>query len=162
MNAHVPEADPIGLSTSVVRVEESELPPGGPELAIALLAAGHDAVERYRSGGEEPLPENEPLVGLVRIDGLNSPDELRVTDAVRSGARFVLTIELRRFTGLLGANLVRTGLAEARLGPLPAGAYEVEATVVTLEFAEWGRPETAGHVSVRSLGRAFRVVSWDR
>lgn len=124
------------LPASVHRVDPD------PVVAIATEASGATPLERYRAAGRGPWTARQRLVVLVRLDDVSSPDVVEVT-AERKGKRIAVTIEVRRYTGPLAANVVTTPLVEVELGRLAAGRYEVRVDETILEFDDLDRPDLA-------------------
>lgn len=121
--------------------------PRPQRVVIVELASGDSVLERFRAGQlpARVLRPNQPLVVILQVPQLNSPDRLAVTRAAHDRARIRVDIERHEFTGPLAANVVSDGYIEVQLGALPKGTYRVELRERKLSFAIIDKPETAGN-----------------
>jgi hypothetical protein len=131
-------------------VEQVQFPPeaalsAAPRIIVAEAAVGTSPLDRYRTSltRRGALRAGAPLVALVRIDDLATPDTITAREATRAGQRFTLTIVVRRFSGTLFANVETTGLVQADLGRLASGRYELEVEETVLSFDDIQHPERA-------------------
>jgi hypothetical protein len=99
--------------------------PVQPMLAIVPVGAGTTPLERHRSRIIASPDAGTPVVALVELPPINSPDVVKVVDAHLAGSTISIAIETRRFVGPLRANVVTVPLIEIELGRLPAGDYTV-------------------------------------
>jgi hypothetical protein len=95
-----------GMTTDITRLSVQEFPEDGPSLVVVPLDAGDTPAARYLQHATvvDTLPGGRPLVAVVRTAPLSTPDEIRVTGASRDGQTFMITLEIRRYTGALFAN----------------------------------------------------------
>ena len=147
------------LTAQISWVGHGLLANSGPTVVLTPIQSGDAPAERYQRGGANARADSGPLVVITRIDKLNSPDELRVLSASRSGSQIRLRLELRRFTGILGANVVRTALIEVELGVLPPGTYEFERTLEAKTVRSWGASEQVGSPEVNSTTQILQVLA---
>jgi len=68
------------------------------------------------------IAANTPLVALVRLTEANQPDVI-TADAKRDGQTITITIDTRRYDGVLTRNVAWVPLVEVELGALPPGNY---------------------------------------
>src|SRR5262249_16982592 len=148
-----------GMQTGRTELSTSELPPGGAAIVVAPAPAGTAPAERYRraSSAGSPLPAGTPLVALVRSGALSTPDTVEVRESSRDGDTFRLTLDVRRYTGPISANVEREVLVEADLGSLPAGQYAVVVTTTTVEFQDQQHPDRSGNLSTADGRLEFDV-----
>ncbi len=128
-------AAPTKLSSTVARITPE------PGVVVVPASSGKTTLERFRSGATPT--SGTPLVVIVRLPDLNSPDVVAVTKAQRDGTKVTVRIETRRFTGPLAANVVTTPLVEVALGTLPPATYHIDIEERVLRFSKFGKPETA-------------------
>ena len=137
------------MNTSRVELEPGELPTGGASIVVAATDAGSTPADRYRNGARpaRPLAAGKRLVALVRSGRLSTPDTCEVSDTSRDGNTFRLTLDVRRYTGPIAANVERELLVEADLGALSAGHYAVVVTTTALDFQDRQHPERTANPS---------------
>jgi len=99
--------------------------------------------------------ENGKPVLLFPVDGLNSPDRVRVLAADWFESRIEVRLEVTRFEGLLGANQIRTALVEVDLGSLPDGEFLVKLQKEVKMYSDLAHPELARRDGDEAL--EFRV-----
>ncbi len=128
-------AGPTPLTSTVTRV------PLDPPAVIVPVSAGKTPLARYRSGAKPS--SGTPLVLIVRLSELNSPDVVAVTTAQRDGTKIVVRLETRRYQGPLAGNVVTTPLVEIALGTPPRGTYDIDLEEQILSFSKVGAPDTA-------------------
>jgi len=128
-------AAPVPLTSTIERA------PLDPAVVVVPASSGKTTLERYRSGAK--ATSGTPLVVIVRLPDLNSPDTVTVTTAQRDGNAIKVAIETRRFDGRLGANVVTTPLVEIALGNLPKATYSIDIEERVLGFTKLGAPQTA-------------------
>jgi len=140
---------PQRMNTNRVELKPGELPAGGAAIVVAAADAGATPAERYRSGARSgaSLAAGRRLVALVRTGPLSTPDTCEVSDAARDGNTFRLTLDMRRYTGPISANVERELLVEADLGALSPGHYTVVVTTTALEFQDRQHPERTANPS---------------
>jgi len=127
------------LATTVTRIDVE------PTLVVVPESAGATPEQRYRAAPAGRLPAATPLVLLIRLPPANSPDQIRVVSAERTGRTIRVRLETRRFTGPLAGNDVTAPLIEVALGRLPAGRHEVRVDETLLTFDRYDAPQTAAH-----------------
>lgn len=137
-----------GMKTSRTEVNAGALPPG-PSVVVVTADAGTSTVDRYRRAGQpgDPLPSGPLLLAIVRSGPLSTADTLDVSDLSKNGSTFRLTLDWRRYTGPISANVEREVLVEAELGTLSAGRYVIVVTTTTLEFRDRQHPERTANPS---------------
>ena len=94
---------------------------------------------------------------IFPIDGLNSPDIIRVLAADWIESRIEVRLEVTRFEGLLGANLVRTALVEVELGSLPDGEFRVKFLKDGKAYSDLAHPEAATRDGSESFEFTVRI-----
>jgi hypothetical protein len=131
------------MKTDRVEIRLGELPAGGASIVVAAADAGSTPAERYRNGARPgaSLPAGKRLVALVRSGPLSTPDTCEVKDASSDGNTFQLTLDIRRYTGPISANVERELLVEADLGTPTPGHYAVIVTTTALDFQDRQHPE---------------------
>lgn len=137
------------MKTDLVEIRPGELPASGASIVVAVADAGSTPVERYRNGARPgaSLPAGKRLVALVRSGPLSTPDTCEVKDVSSDGNTFRLTLDMRRYTGPISANVVRELLVEADLGAPAAGRYAVVVTTTALDFQDRQHPERTANPS---------------
>src|SRR5262249_2736502 len=118
------------------------LPPKGPAIAIAAADAGSTPAERYRQAPHPgtSMPAGQPLVAIARSGRMWTADTLEVSESASDGGTFPITLDYRKCTGPVSANVEREVLVEAELGALTAGQYAVVVTRTMLEFQDRQHP----------------------
>jgi hypothetical protein len=126
---------------------------------VCRREAGATPESRYANAGPaaQVFSREVFLVGILRSEELASADQIRVTANSRRDHAFELAVEIRRFTGDLGANVVTVAFVEMDLGALEPGDYEFAAEVITLQFDQYGHPETASNPSRQDYRVEFQV-----
>jgi hypothetical protein len=125
------------LTSTVTRL------PVEPTVALAAASSGKTPLERYHAATTGPYTTGTPLILIIRIPVVNSPDVVAVTDAHRDGSKISVAIETRRFDGPLAANEVTTPLVEVVLGTMPKGTYTIDVAERVLHFTKYDAPQTA-------------------
>jgi hypothetical protein len=135
------------MNTNVVKLAITALPTQGPSLVVTILDVSKTITARYvqATSAAGPFPEGQPLVAIIRIEPLATPDRLQVAHTERDGSTFKISLQRRRFTGTLLANVVTVALIEVELGPLARGTYRVTVSETVLEFRDLHHPESAGN-----------------
>jgi hypothetical protein len=139
------------MKSSIAPVPAGGLPAGGPRMMITERHAGLTPLSAYRQHVAAPVQcrAGQPLVAIVRIGPLATPDQVAVIRSQRKGSEFRVAVEIRHYDGALFANDPWIALVQVELGPLMPGAYELWVEETTLRFADLGHPETAtGPVTV--------------
>jgi hypothetical protein len=136
------------MKTTHVEINPRDLPKG-PAIAVAAADAGTTSIERYRQAPQPgtALPSGSPLVAIVRSGRLWTADTLEVTDSSSDGRTFQITLDVRKYTGPISANVEREVLVEGELGTLTAGHYAVVVTRITLEFQDRHYPDRTANPS---------------
>ncbi len=134
----------IACTTASAAPLPSTITPLSPESPVVVTDAssGRTPLERYRA----PIPvrrADRAVVAMVKLPLANDPDVITVTDARRVGRAIEISIEARRFDGILTANRTNIPLVEIELGLLPAGDFELHIVVRDLHFT--GSPSTAAN-----------------
>jgi hypothetical protein len=135
------------MKTDVIDLKLGDLPQSGPSIVVVATDAAGTPAGRYRQAGRpaDSLPSGKPLVALVRSGVLSTPDTIEVADSSTDGHTFRLTLDLRRYTGPISANVERETLVQAELGALSPGRYTVVVTRTTREFQNLQQPEQAAN-----------------
>jgi hypothetical protein len=149
------------MLTRMVRLPLNALPPDGPTLVVVASDAAESPAARYllaaKEAGSGSLPAARPLVAIIRCDPLSAPDEIRAMESARDGQIFRVTLESRRFTGALLANVVTVAVIEVDLGSLKPGAYDLVVTETKLHFQDLQNPENAADSDTVSHQLHFEV-----
>jgi hypothetical protein len=133
---------PQPLSHRINRVFTDQAPAGPPAVVVAT-GAGATPVERYRGRAGDVVPAGVALSLIVRVETLDSPDEVEVPSAERAGAAIDVAIEWRHYEGPLLGNDVTVAFVEVELGALAPGSYAVTARQLTRTFHEIGHADRA-------------------
>lgn len=76
------------------------------------------------------------LILLVDVGMLNSIDSVEVPHARITGDFIEVNVEVYRFHGIVGGNVVTPGLVEVQLGTLDCGWYSISVSIATLIFMD--------------------------
>jgi hypothetical protein len=123
------------LTSTVTRL------PVEPTVALAAASSGKTPLERYHAATTGPYAAGTPLILIIRIPVVNSPDVVTVTDAHRDGGRISVAIETRRFDGMIYRNAITMPLVEVALGALPKGTYTIDVAERVLHYTNASEPE---------------------
>jgi hypothetical protein len=131
------------MKSEIQRIPVGELPEANPPIVVVALAGGETMAERYglHLQPTASVPAGEQLVAILCVGPLSTPDQIRLTEAVRNDAVFQFEVEVRRYTGMLFANIETMALVQVELGRLAPGDYEVWVTESTWQFEDIDRPD---------------------
>jgi hypothetical protein len=137
------------MKTTRVEITPGELAPDGAAIVVAAADAGSTPTERYRHGARPgtPLLAGAPLVALVRSGPLSTSDTCEVSESSGNRTAFRLTLDVRRYTGPISANVDREFLFEVDLGAPSPGRYAVVVTTTALEFQDRQHPDRTANPS---------------
>lgn len=147
------------METEITKFPMEKLPESGPSLLVVPKNVGETSADRYiqHTNMGETLPSGEPLVAIVRIALLSTPDEIKVIRASRDGSTFLIELEKRCYEGQLAGNDPKIALVQVDLGSLVPGRYEVVVAETTLGFFDLKHPENAANPTVASQHLRFEV-----
>jgi hypothetical protein len=132
------------LETNIVRAD-----PGGgldtaPGVVVTPLQEESTIADLYARGqATSPYPAGQPLISIVSVGLLNSPDQVTASGGSSGLQRFEMNVEVRAFTGPLAANDPTIALISMKLGSLEPGSYELAVHCTRLRFREINHPERA-------------------
>jgi hypothetical protein len=146
------------LKTRVEWMDAGDPPANDAIAAIAFSNAGGNMADRYRKGRRSLYGVDMPVSFILRLEGLNSPDSVLISGIERTDKRIDLRLSVKRFSGLLGANVVRTALVEIELGILAPGDYECRIAIDNFTFSDWDQPETARFSETEIQRHTFAIL----
>ncbi|MDN5765425.1 MAG: hypothetical protein L0H96_05025 [Humibacillus sp.] len=106
----------------VHRIPVGDLGDDPPQYAVEPSERPGSAVARLLRATTR-VPPSQPLVAVVRIGVLHSPDSIEVASAEWAERRFTVVLIGARSGEILGADIVSYALVELPLEPLPAGTH---------------------------------------
>jgi hypothetical protein len=146
LHAPVAMAKPVSLASTITKLSPD------PMVVLTEASAGPTPLSRYRAGHQGDYKAKVPLVLLIQVGPVNSPDTVAVTKATRDGKHIRVELEVRRFSGPLTKNIVTSPLVEIDVGALGKGEYDIEIAESELSFDNWDHPEAAKTTHSGNIG----------
>lgn len=143
---------------TVIEVHRIPVSGASPPDDLRVLDASAPGDARDRLGRPQTaIPTGRPLVALVALGEVNSPDVVDPVSIARRDRRFAVDVVVLRFEGILGGNVRAWAILEVSLGALATGRYEVDVVQRPFTFTELDRPSAQTPLAAVRRSHSFVV-----